>query len=197
MNSPKAVTHINTRLEVAKLAGLSDATIKEVKKVKEVGTDEIKKQMLSGKITVHKAYTETFQTKEDKKCITCGQVKPHTEFYGTKHECKECQSFKRRHGYDNDVVSKVMQLSKVNTDAMLEDMAKKEPSEEGIGQDSDNLIIHEIDKIIKAFRADINRFLYMSSAFSEVSLENPVMKELAKAKEELEKIMNYAKENKQ
>lgn len=53
LNSP-----INTREEVAKIAGVSTNTIAKAKKITELATDEVKEQLRAGKTTINKVYND-------------------------------------------------------------------------------------------------------------------------------------------
>ena len=89
-------TAVNTESEVAKLAGVSKGTYYEGKKVLDKGTEEVKRQTLSGEKKVHTAYTETVMQEQAKKptktCIKCGRELPATEFYKERNVCIKCRS---------------------------------------------------------------------------------------------------------
>lgn len=52
-NSPKA---IDTRKEIAKLAGVSDNTVARVKKIEEKAPEEVKERLVSGDMSINEAY---------------------------------------------------------------------------------------------------------------------------------------------
>lgn len=184
VNSPKQVTPINTRKEVANLAGVSESTIKEVKKVKESGNKEVIDKMLSGQISVHKAYSETYHA-PTRHCKTCGLERLSSEFNGRESECKSC-SYERG--------KKLRLFEKVDAESILESMTKKEPSEDGKGKNLDNSIISEFASVVDAFLSDINKYLYMPYAFSELTKSDEPIKNLIKAKQNIETILKMIKE---
>lgn len=184
VNSPKAENKINTRKEVANLAKVSESTIKEVKKVKESGNKEVIDKMLSGQISVHKAYSETYHA-PTRHCKTCGLERLSSEFNGRESECKAC-SYERG--------KKLRLFEKVDAESILESMTKKEPSEDGKGKNLDNSIISEFASVVDTFLSDINKYLYMPYAFSELTKSDEPIKDLIKAKHNIETILKMIKE---
>jgi hypothetical protein len=57
-NSPKPITPVDTRKEVAKSAGVSDNTIARVKKIEEKATPEVKGKLEQGEISINEAYKQ-------------------------------------------------------------------------------------------------------------------------------------------
>ncbi|MBA4166536.1 MAG: hypothetical protein H0X41_03155 [Chitinophagaceae bacterium] len=55
-NSAEALKPIETRVEIAKIAGIGHDTIDKVKKIESMATPEMKEQLRKGDMTVHKAY---------------------------------------------------------------------------------------------------------------------------------------------
>jgi len=62
-NSDKAIEPIDTKKEIAKVAGVSHDTISRIKKIKDKGTDEQKAKLESGEFSVNQVYT-AIKTKE-------------------------------------------------------------------------------------------------------------------------------------
>jgi len=52
----KSTKAVNTRLEIAKAAGVSDNTIAKVEKIEAVATPEVKEQLRSGEMSINQAY---------------------------------------------------------------------------------------------------------------------------------------------
>lgn len=96
-------------------------------------------------------------------CITCGIEKTIDLFGASKSECKNCVSFRKRVG--GKVVEQTKSIKGQDVLAIIHDMAKKEPSEEGRGNDLDNRIISDYTEFIKASIAKMNFYLNNSSAF--------------------------------
>lgn len=57
-NSAKPIKTIDTRQEIANIAGVSHDTIAKVKKIEQVATPEIKAQVGCGEISIHEAYKQ-------------------------------------------------------------------------------------------------------------------------------------------
>ena len=54
---PMPIEPINTRVEVAKVAGVSDNTIQRIKKLEEKAPDAVKQKLRTGEMTINHAYT--------------------------------------------------------------------------------------------------------------------------------------------
>jgi hypothetical protein len=63
----KAVSAINTRKEIAKIAGVSEGTIHKVEVIEEKAPEEIKQQVKKGELTINSAYVLTKSAIETKK----------------------------------------------------------------------------------------------------------------------------------
>lgn len=87
---------IDTRKEVAKVAGVSEGTMYKVKKVRDTGTKETLEQMRTGKISISKAYENTvppkIQEHSVKSCSKCMKKLPISEFPSRGNRCKTCTS---------------------------------------------------------------------------------------------------------
>ena len=83
-NSPEADKTSNTTdKQLAKIAGVSDNTIRKVRKIAAKADDTTLQQLRSGKTTIHKAYTDLLRNEhkgEKKVCERCLHEKPVTEF---------------------------------------------------------------------------------------------------------------------
>ena len=192
-NSAKGSTNINTRKELSRIAGVGAGTIYEAKKVKESGNQEVLNKMKSGEISIHRAYTEVMPKPEKKMCNICKKELPFSEFYDSKSSCKKCHTFIKRVGIED--AKKITTFNSVDVDAIIESMAKKEPSGDGCGNDLDNHIIAEYVALVKDFRASINRFVYMPTAFSNLDEEHDSLIETQNLINDLSKILQNKKEN--
>jgi len=65
--SDKAITHIDTKKELAKIAGVSSDTIHKVEYIEKKAQEDIKTQAKTGQITINNAYNLTKQQLEVKK----------------------------------------------------------------------------------------------------------------------------------
>jgi hypothetical protein len=63
-NCTKAEAKINTREELAKLAGVSQGTIRRANVIIKEGTDEQKEKLRSGSVTINKVFRELRPKKE-------------------------------------------------------------------------------------------------------------------------------------
>lgn len=86
---------IDTRKEVAKVAGVSTGTMYKVKKVRDTGTLETLNQMRIGKISINKAFEKTVShnmpDRPMKTCSTCLKPLPVSEFPLARNQCKSCR----------------------------------------------------------------------------------------------------------
>lgn len=114
---PTTVKAIDTRKELAKIAGVSEGTYNKGKKILESDNEVIKQKVKSGEIKINTAYNELFpknKNKEEKEvdniednmkmedikeinkiktkiCPRCGQEKESDDFYIGHEKCKECE----------------------------------------------------------------------------------------------------------
>lgn len=182
---------IDTREEIAKMAGVSHGTIDKVKRVRGKGTPETLDQMMAGQISIDKAYRKTILPNEpteppepreyDRFCPNCKTMKKSTDFYPQKGFCKVC-SYKKERATDS--------LADVQMGAIVEKMSKKEPAQE-TGDHAEE--VGELVSIVQAFRSDINPYLYMQSVFSELSEDDPAAGEIAAALDDLVQINKMIK----
>lgn len=93
---PTLAEPIDTREEVAKIAGVSHGTMYKVKKVRDTGTEETLEQMRTGKISINKAYENTVPPKTQehivKSCSKCMKKLPISDFPPRGNRCKTCTS---------------------------------------------------------------------------------------------------------
>mgnify|MGYP000919112909 CR=1 FL=1 len=72
---------IDTRKEISKIAGVGESTITQVEKIEEKGSDELKQQLTTGKISINQAFNEIkkderkAQIEEQKRLIESGEIK--------------------------------------------------------------------------------------------------------------------------
>lgn len=87
---------INTREKLAKVAGISQDTLRKAEVIKEEGTSEqIQRARKGGQgNTVNAIFREIMESKADpderKTCIKCGAEKALTDFYPGRNVCKSC-----------------------------------------------------------------------------------------------------------
>lgn len=180
---------VNTRQEIAKIAGVSDTTIYEAKKVKESDNEEVKRQMVAGKISIHKAYKEVTpkpSENELRTCKYCGITKKATLFFNNA-QCKDCRAARAKYGINP---AALLNPITANAESVLLDMATKKP----VGDKSNsNDIVTELLDILKNFRTHINKYLYMKSVLEGLDSGCNLAEEIEKAKSELQAISNYVK----
>ena len=58
-NSTNPSQQVNTRKEIAKIAGVSDNTVAKVKKINELGSTEVKQALAEGKTSINAAYNQS------------------------------------------------------------------------------------------------------------------------------------------
>ena len=86
---------IDTKKELAKLAGVSHDTLKKSEVIKEAGTPEQKKRASQGGKgnSVNAIYNEIkAEQSGERKCSKCGKLKPVSEFKAGQTQCKECRT---------------------------------------------------------------------------------------------------------
>ena len=113
---PKAEkSPINTREEIATMAGVSGKTVDKAEKILKQAPKHIKDKARSGEMKVHTAYKEMQkELKETKVCSVCGEEKPLVEFKirsdnGTRRgACKKCENEKERLRKGGDTESESM-----------------------------------------------------------------------------------------
>ena len=188
-NSTKSEKPINTRQEIAKIAGVSDTTIYEAKKVKESDNEEVKRQMVAGKISIHKAYKEVMpkpSENELRTCKYCGITKKATLFFNNA-QCKDCRAARAKYGVNP---AALLNPITANAESVLLDMATKKPAGD---KSNSNDIVTELLDILKNFRTHINKYLYMKSVLEGLDSGCNLAEEIEKAKSELQAISNYVK----
>ena len=191
-NSVKAIKPINTQKEVADIAGLSHSTIHEAKKVKESGNQEVIDKMKAGTMSIHKAYKEVMPKRETQVCSQCEKELPATEFSRNTGPCKKCDAFRKRVGANQS--KKIRAFNGVDVDAIIDSMAKKEPSANGSASTSNNHIITEYLNKIKQFRNDIGKYQYITNGFSEIEDPSLVVNEIEELISELDSSLKIIKE---
>lgn len=105
----KSAKPVETRKEVAKIAGVSHDTISKVKVIEEKATPEQKEALRSGEKKINRVYREVQEAETGTKvCKVCGEEKPLYEYYETKGGrrltlCKTCHYAKRRNLSNGEV----------------------------------------------------------------------------------------------
>jgi hypothetical protein len=120
------LTPIHTREELANLAGVSSGTLHMIKKVEQSDNGEAKRKMLSGEISIARAYEEVMADKT-RVCTYCHKEKPVSEFTGNHSECRECHAFIHKNG--REVAKLASTLQHADLEAILSDMSTKRETE--------------------------------------------------------------------
>ena len=184
---------INTRKEIAKIAGMGSSTIYEVKKVEESDNEEAKKKMSTGEWSIHRAYTEVMpKKKETRVCSLCGIEKPLSAFHPDSARCRECNAFTKKHG--PGIASTVKRFDGADPDAVLRDMATKNNVTVNT---SDTAIITDLLDILKRFRSDVNKYLYRSKEFSDIGNDSELFAELLRTENDIQSIKSFIDGGKQ
>ena len=192
-NSTEPIKPIDTRKELAKLAGVSTNTIHKAKVIKEFADDETKQKSRNGEMTVNEAFTRTKlkqegredilekvdkgelklteafnNRKEMKKCNICGDTKPVSEFFKGKSVCKKCFNAKNRLG-----VTVTAEEEKMIIDGFKDDGSK------GIKK-YNNKVVAELAELIRSAVNEMNPFIYIDVNLSgeEKEIINNLLKEL-------------------
>ena len=108
-NSAKANNLINTRKELARIAGMGSNNLSRVKIIEREATTEQKEELVKGTKSINKVFKELGhglplknKNKEDKKeedrktCTSCGKNKSKDEFYKDRSVCKLCHNGSKR-----------------------------------------------------------------------------------------------------
>lgn len=107
-NSTEPINNIDTRKELAKIAGVGVEKYYRTNKILKTDNEELKDKLINGEITVNKAYKTLFpkqevkiddtiknnepnQNKRTQMCSKCGQIKDVDSFYIEHDRCKECE----------------------------------------------------------------------------------------------------------
>lgn len=195
MISSKQTEPIHVRAESAAAAGVSEDTYRKGKEVLLKAPEEIKQKFLEGRLKPNTAYAlmQAEQQPTEKRCTDCGLTKPSTEFSVGRSMCKECDSFRRHNGKDS--VKAIKQFSSAKAQAIIDELSKEMPScEGGEMSDPDNHILADYVALVKQFRIDINKYLYMPSLFSGLSADDLACTETTKLINDLNKIIEKEKE---
>lgn len=110
--SAKVHKHIDTREEVAKIAGVAPDTVGKVKKIRDKGTPEQLERVREGGKgnTVNAVYKEI--ATEIKVCTKCGEEKNANEFYKGRNQCKSCENKRERNSSYKDEKGNPVKVSK-------------------------------------------------------------------------------------
>lgn len=206
--SAEGSSPIDTRDEIAKLAGVGHDTIEKIKVIEREATPEQKEELSKGTKKINTVYKEIRPVKSKEKvieeviqggeektkiCSICGIRRFASEFYNGKGECKACHNYLRSTNEPN-MREKIRAMNGHivdGVDTILEDMKGKKPSEEGENKFIYDESITQLESIVNNFNIDTNKFLYMRS----------ILKGQTKAKEllqktisNLEKIINLMEE---
>jgi len=159
---------IETRKEVAKLAGIGKTQIEQIKIIEKEATPEQKADLAKGNKKVNTVYRELRPVKViegSKICSVCGINKPLTDYYTLhKSQCKECYSFFRGDKTSTKEEIRALSAHVINgVDTILEDMKNIAPPEEGADKEVYNSIISKLVEIVNKFNIEINEFLYADS----------------------------------
>jgi DNA-binding XRE family transcriptional regulator len=192
LTSVRNLTNVDTKKELAKIAGVSHDTIHKVEVIENEGTDEIKHQLKNKEISINKAYSQIKDKNETRLCSLCGKEKPISEFYGSQGECKDCNKSRKHIGIS---VKEAAELNQKFPDEILNElyveMKTPHSPKEVNGENNNNLIIAEFEKILNNFNSDINKFTFMEQYFKSANSIKPLIESSIK---NLQKIINFIKE---
>lgn len=182
---------IDTKKELAKLAGVSHDTIHKVEVIENEGTDEVKQQLKNKKISINKAYKEIRDKDGIRKCSICGEEKPLTEFYGNHCECKACENSRKKIGISTKEATKLNQkFPDEELNEIYAEMKNSHPKEEPEKYNS-NSVIADFENILNDFNSDINKYIFMEQYFRNAKSTKTLIKNTIK---NLEKINNFIRE---
>ncbi len=139
---------IETRKELAKLAGVSHDTISKVKIIEEKATLEQKEALRTGEKKINRVYREITITK--KICKTCGKELPIEDFYEKKSSCKHCHNQNRSDRYTDikgDVLGVSPELADITEAEIVGDL-----------YNVDKVIKYTIDDLDESIRSVVDTF---------------------------------------
>lgn len=152
-NSDKTDIPVDTKTDLAKIAGVSHDTIWKTEKILDKGTPEqIDRARKGGKgNSVSAIFKEVTESKaETKTCRTCGKELPLSEFYQGKRNCKQCHNQKTHKM--KDVKGNTMKISPELREIKEEDVI-------GNLYNVDEVVVHTIDDAIEEFEVNFNTYL--------------------------------------
>ena len=167
-------THTNQKL--AEIAGVSDETVRRYKVIQRDADEETKEKVDSKEYTINKAFEKLKRPKDQLKseptteskvgfkvCTLCQKEKPLDDFpHSGGIECKVCKNSRSGLGL---TIAQARELGPVDEelDRFYEEM--KNPSPPGSGNElnkrSIDPIIAELETVLKPFRNDITKFVFM------------------------------------
>lgn len=162
----KSAEQINTRTELAKLAGVSHDTIDKTEKILTNGTPEqIQRAREGGKgNSVNAIFQEVKEHTDTKKCISCGQEKPLSEFNKNYNECKACVKKRTAVGL---TASKTRELNEKYPDELInsyyEEMRNHDTPSEDVVASSRSAFASELSELLHEFNLSINKFMFSES----------------------------------
>ena len=149
------VNPIDTKKELATLAGVSHDTIAKVKTIEKEGSDEQKQSLMKGETKINTVYQEIKKKKSNvtpafKTCTICGGVGRADNFLKTHNRCLECHA---------QVSSGGVSI------AELKEVIRKQKEIPLGDEESFNSILPELTEILNTFHIKINRFVSMRDVY--------------------------------
>jgi DNA-binding XRE family transcriptional regulator len=173
----KSAEQIETRQELAKIAGVSHDTISKVKVIEKEGTAEQKQQLMKGETKINTVYNEI--KKKDKvvrafkTCTICNRIGPSSLFLQTHNRCLECHS---------QISSGELKASELK--AIKEEERKIPLGDEEIAK----TMLPQIVEILNEFKIKINHFTYCSD-LHWLRKDKELVELVKRAKKDIETIM--------
>lgn len=167
---------IETNRELGKLAGVSHETIRRYELIQKEGTDEVKKGVDAGEMSINRGFDTVRKPKakvvvfpnldeEVLKCTFCGQIKPKSEFFNCyNYECKACRSSRNTAGLSAAEGRRLMQKYPDEVMNRIVEEMKNPPAmqvAEGNDKNNRNPIIAELNEYLNQTLIDINKFTFM------------------------------------
>jgi len=152
----ESINQIETRKEIAKLAGVSHDTIDKTEKIIKKGTQEqIDRARTGGKgNTVNAIYKEIRNKEaETKVCRKCEKELPATEFYVGKGTCRAClggreRSSKTIRDFRGEIYKTDPNLKTSDVEKIVQEL-----------HDKDKEVVHTIDDVIEEFEVNFQTYL--------------------------------------
>lgn len=189
---------VHTNKELGKIAGVSDETIRKYEVIQKEGTDEIKKEVDSGKKSINKGYEVTKPklkvadaNEETKVCGICEKEKPLHEFSPHTNNCKVCKASARRNGITDTQAKELNSVPNDELQRFYDEMKSPTPADtdEELSRNNVDSIISELDETLKLFRNNINKYAFMGKKkpSSETKfLINSIIEDLTKINSNIE-----------
>lgn len=152
-NSDKTDIPVDTKTDIAKIAGVSHDTIWKTEKILDKGTPEqIDRARKGGKgNSVSAIFKEVTETKEETKiCKTCGKELQLSEFYQGKRNCKQCHNQKTHKIKDakGNIIKTSPELREIKEEDVIGNL-----------YNVNEVVVYTIDDAIEEFEVNFNTYL--------------------------------------